>query len=144
VVPFALAVRRTPDGRTWALQAFPQGTGKPPELHFARWAGAPTALTLSLDGARLTGSATFQGKPVTGSTTTLEGKRQRVYVYLDCLGCPLGGTGWGRMIGVAPKADGSFAVALRAEWTGKRYRATVAGPNRGATLAPDAQAFASG
>ena len=98
-------------------------------------------MTLALDGTRLTGTAAFHGKPVTGATTTLEGKRPRIYVYLDCLGCPLGGTGWGRMIGVAPKADGTFAVALRPEWTGRQYRATVAGPNVGATLAPDAQAL---
>jgi hypothetical protein len=40
------------------------------------------------------------------------------------------------MLGVAPKADGTFAVLLRPQWMGKRYRATVAGP----AYAPDAQA----
>ena len=45
-----VAVRRTPDGRLWALQSFPAGAGKPPELHFARWSGAPTRVTLALDG----------------------------------------------------------------------------------------------
>jgi hypothetical protein len=54
------------------------------------------------------------------------------------------------MLGVAPKADGSFSVFVRPEWKGKRkrkrkrYRALVAGPNLGATLAPDAQAIAAG
>ena len=46
------------------------------------------------------------------------------------------------MLGVPPKTDGSFAVRLRPSWTGSRYRAAVAGPNLGAVLAPDAQAFA--
>ena len=41
------------------------------------------------------------------------------------------------MIGVAPKADGSFSALLRPEWTGSRYRATVLGPNIGSTLAPE-------
>jgi len=45
------------------------------------------------------------------------------------------------MISVAPKADGSFSVLLRPDWTGSRYRATVLGPNLGTTLAPDAQAI---
>jgi hypothetical protein len=48
------------------------------------------------------------------------------------------------MIGVAPKADGSFAVLVRPEWRGRRYRASVAGPNLGTTLAPDAQATVAG
>ncbi len=43
------------------------------------------------------------------------------------------------MTGVAPKADGTFSVLLRPDWTGSRYRATVLGPNLGATLAPDAE-----
>jgi len=41
---------------------------------------------------------------------------------------------------VAPKADGSFGVLLRPSWLGRRYRATVAGPNVGTTYAPDVQA----
>ncbi len=43
------------------------------------------------------------------------------------------------MIGIPPKPNGSFGVALRPAWTRKRYRATVAGPNIGTTFAPDAQ-----
>jgi hypothetical protein len=143
-LPNALVVRRTPDGRTWALQSWPQTPGGPVELHLARWQGAPTNLTLAYDGKRLTGRAEFQGKPVAGTTTTLEGKRVRIYVYLDCSGCPGAGTGWKRMLGVTPKADGSFAALVRPEWKGRRYRALVAGPNIGATFAPDAQAIAAG
>src|SRR5262249_9682263 len=124
LVPFPLAVRRTPDGTLWALQALDG------ELHLARWKGEPTKLTLASDGTRVTGSASFHGKPVTGTTFTLEGKHPRIYVYLDCMGCPAAKPGqWGRMIGVAPHADGSFAVRLRPEWVGSHYRATVAGPN---------------
>jgi len=140
----ALVVRQTPDGRTWALQAWHQTPGGPFDLHLARWKGAPTKLTLAYDGSKLSGRATFQGKPVTGTSPTLEGRQLRIYVYLDCTGCPGAGTGWKRMLGAAPKADGSFSVFVRPEWKGKRYRATVAGPNVGATFAPDAQAIAAG
>jgi hypothetical protein len=142
-LPLALTVRRTPDGRLWALQAWQVTPGGTVELHLARWKGAPTALTLATDGTRVTGTASFQGKPVTGFTFTLEGKRPRIYVYLDCFACG-GKPGWTRMTPVAPKADGSFAVYLRPEWKGTRYRATVAGPNIGATLAPDAQVVIAG
>jgi hypothetical protein len=48
--------------------------------------------------------------------------------------------GWKRMLGVAPTADGSFSAFVRPEWKGKRYRATVLGPNIGTTFVPDAQA----
>jgi hypothetical protein len=144
VLPNALVVKRTPDGRNWALQAWPETPGGPVDLHFARWQGAPTKLTLAYDGSSLNGRAEFQGKPVTGTTTTLEGKRLKIYVYLDCSGCPGAGTGWKRMIGVAPKADGSFSVLVRPEWKGRRYRALVAGPNLGAIFAPDAQAITPG
>jgi len=143
-VQLALVVRRTPDGTLWALQAWQVQAGGPTEVHLARWKGAPTAVTLSFGGARLTGAASFQGRPVTGRTFTLEGKRPRIYVYLDCFACPAAhGAGWGRMIGIAPKADGSFAVRLRPDWTGKKYRATVAGPNVGTTFAPDARVVIS-
>jgi hypothetical protein len=43
------------------------------------------------------------------------------------------------MLGVSPKADGSFSVYLRSSWVGKQYRATVAGQNVAGALAPDAQ-----
>jgi hypothetical protein len=138
-LPLAAIVRRGPGGVLYALQRWHVQPGGPLELHFARWKGAPPALHLAAEAGRLTGSAAFQGRPVSGFTTTLEGKRLRIYVYLDCLRCP-GTSGWSRMIGVAPKADGTFAVFLRPEWMGRRYRATVAGPNVGTTYAPDVQA----
>jgi hypothetical protein len=134
-------VRRTPDGRLWALQAWQVVPG-PVELQLVHWQGAPTQLTLASGGTHLTGNLTYYGAPVTGTTFTLEGNHPRIYVYLDCFACG-GKAGWTRMIGVAPKADGSFSVLLRPDWTGSRYRATVLGPNLGSTLAPDAQAFAN-
>lgn len=140
LVPLARVVRRTPDGWSWALQEWSPVVGEPPELHLASWKGAPTELTLTVEGDRLAGRATFQGRGVSGFTTTPGGKRLRIYVYLDCSGCPGAGSGWKRMTGIAPRADGSFRVFLRPEWQGSRYRATVAGPNLGATRAPDAQA----
>ena len=143
-LPNALVVRRTPDGRMWALQTWPEMPGGPIDLHLARWKGAPTKLTLAFDGSNLSGRAEFQGKPVTGTSPTLEGKQLRIYVYIDCTGCPGAGAAWKRMIGVPPKADGSFSVFVRPEWKGKRYRATLLGPNIGATFAPDALAIAAG
>jgi hypothetical protein len=137
-LPLAVAVRRGPGGTLYALQRWQVQPGGPVDLHLARWTGPPTTIQLETDGRRLTGSAEFQGKPVTGFTSTLEGKRLRIYVYLDCLGCP-GASGWSRMIGAAPKADGTFAVLLRPSWVGRRYRATISGPNLGTTFAPDAQ-----
>jgi hypothetical protein len=134
-VPLALAVRRGPDGTLYALQQWQVSPNGPQELHLARWRGPLPKLKLAVEGQRLTGSATYQGRPLTGFSTTLEGKRLRIYAFLDCFGCPAAPQGWSRMIGVAPRADGTFRVLLRAEWLGKRYRATVAGPG----YAPDAQ-----
>jgi hypothetical protein len=134
-VPLAVVVRRGPGRLMWALQEWQVQPGGPLELHLARWTGPQPQLRLALEGQRLTGSASIRGRPLTGFTSTLEGKRQRIYVYLDCFGCPGSPNGWSRMLGVAPKADGTFALLLRPNWTGRRYRATVTGP----AYAPDAQ-----
>jgi hypothetical protein len=140
-LPFQKAYRRTPDGRLWALQAWRPRKGGPLELHFARWRGPATRVTLTVDATALEGMADFQGQPVTGSSPTPEGRRVRHYAFVDCLGC--GAMGWKRLAGVAPRADGSFRLLLRPTWRGTRYRATVAGPNRGATLAPVANGVAT-
>lgn len=142
-LPNALAVRRAANGTVYALQTW-DVAGQPEALHFARWSGAPTQITLSLSGTRLTGTVSFHGKPVTGTSPTPSGTSVRIYVYLDCLGCAASPNGWSPLLGVAPHADGSFAAALRPGWTGRQYRATVAGPNLGADLAPDAVALAAG
>ena len=139
-MPLAAIVRQTPDGKLWALQQRVVA-GRPASLDFARWQGDPTQMTLGRDGARLKGTVSFHGKPVHGLSPTLEGRGVKAEVYIDCFGCPGHRHGWMSMLGVAPKADGSFAVYLRPSWTGKRYRATIAGGNFGWALAPDAQVF---
>jgi hypothetical protein len=133
-LPMTLTVRRTADGSRWALQRW-QRPGRPDELHLAHWRGAPTKLTLSVSANAIQGRATFAGQPVAVYSSTPAGKRQRVYIYLDCFGC--GRPGWTQMIGVAP-VRGAFKVRMRPSWKGSRYRAELAGPNTGATRAPDA------
>jgi hypothetical protein len=137
-LPIALVVRKTPDGTLWALQQL-DVSGRPASLDFSRWRGAPTQLTLTTDGRRLTGSVTFNGHPVTGLNPTPAGTPVRTYVYIECFGCPAQPNAWILMLGAPPNADGSFAVALRSSWVGRRYRATVAGPNANGEFAPDAQ-----
>jgi len=137
-IPMAVAVRKA--NRTfWALQQFAT-TGRPTSLDLARWQGAPTQLTLATDGKHVTGTVSFHGKPVAGASVTPAGQKVKVYVWLECFGCPGAAHGWTPMLGVAPKPDGSFEVYLRPSWIGKRYRAVVQGPNVGIELAPDAQA----
>jgi len=135
-LPFALVVKRTPDGRYWALQQMQVQPGAAFDLHLARWRGAPTVLTLEVNGDQLEGRATFNGRGVSGASYTLEGKRPRIYVYLDFFA----GGAWHRMLGVAPKPDGRFSVFLRPAWQqASRYRATMPGPNIGSSFAPDAE-----
>jgi hypothetical protein len=137
-VPLAVTTRRTPDGTLWALQRLAI-SGRPTSLDLARWRGAPTRLSLAATPKRLTGSVTFHGRPVTGSSPTLTGKRVHVYVYVECYGCPAARHGWTFLLGVPPKRNGTFALALRPTWKGTRYRASVQGPNVGGELAPDAR-----
>jgi hypothetical protein len=140
-----LLVRRTPDGRLWALQRWRVQPGRAEELHFSRWRGTPTRLTAAATCCRgesetLQGTATFAGTPVFGFSPTPEGKRLRAVVYVDCFACPPAVSGWARAIGLFPRApDGSFSLLVRPSWLGTRYRLTLAGPNRGTTLAPDAR-----
>ena len=82
-----------------------------------------------------------QGRGVFGFSTTPEGKRPRIYAYVDCFGCPSAPDAWRRLIGVAPQApNGSFALALTPARQGLRYRISVPGPQLGTTYAPDASA----
>jgi hypothetical protein len=137
-LPSLLVLRKTPDGSYWALQSW-QEPGDPSELHLSRWKGDPTQLTLQLDpGAKLSGTATFEGAPVHGLSPSPGGKKPKIYVFLDCFGCPAAKTGWGKMLGVPPAADGSFRVYVQSKWIGSKYRASVAGPNTATTWAPDA------
>lgn len=142
---FAKVTRRGPDGTIYALQAWRVQPGGPVELHFARWRGEPTSVELAAEPAsgsdRLTGRALFQGKPVAGTSLTNSGIRYRIYAFLDCFGCA--SPSWRRMSGVAPRADGTFRLLVKPSFRGTRYRVTIAGPNLGRTLAPDASATTS-
>jgi hypothetical protein len=140
-LPFARATRRV--GSTfYALQAWRVEPGGPVELHFSRWQGLPTTVTLRAEPAsgseRLIGRATFQGKPVYGYSRTNSGIRYRIFAFLDCFGCPA--PIWRRMSAVAPPAGGEFRLLVKPMFLGTRYRVTIAGPNIGRTLAPDASA----
>src|SRR3954447_1064191 len=62
-LPYRRGLRRTPDGRLWALQTWRVAFSKAVELRFSRWHGAPTQITLAArPSARtelLQGRATF-------------------------------------------------------------------------------------
>ena len=137
-VPFRRVLRRTPDGRLWALQAWRLQPGGPVELRFSRWRGGPPQVTLTgtprFNGELVTGRATFAGRPVPLFSPTPEGKRIRSYAYLD----RAAGSGWSRIAGAATRADGTFRLFVPAGKLGPRYRAVLPGPNVGTTLAPDA------
>ena len=137
-LPFLRVLRRTPDGRLWALQTWRVQPGGPVELRFARWRGSPPKVTVvseaRFEGERVTGRATFAGRPVPLYSPTPEGKRIRSYAYVDRAAT----SGWSRVAGVATRADGSFRLFIPAGKLGARYRAVLPGPNIGVTLAPDA------
>jgi hypothetical protein len=139
-LPMAVTVRRTPDGLLWALQSWQVLPGKPPELHLSRWRGAPTKVTAEavcckFGSETIEGTATFAGKPVFGRSPTAGGPVREV-AYVD----RLAGGAWQRMQGVFPHAgDGLFRLFVKPVLKAPRYRVTIAGPNRGTTLAPDAR-----
>jgi hypothetical protein len=140
-IPYRLALRRTPDGRYWALQGWQTGFNGPLELRFSRWRGAPTQVTLMAKKGILVGRATFHGRPVSGTYRTNAGTPIPLAAQLDCFACPIArGRGWHRFNGVRTRADGSFGSGIRRDWKGKKYRATIVGPNIGTTLAPDGAA----
>jgi hypothetical protein len=135
-VALAATVRRTPDGRLWALQRWQPVPGGPVELRFARWTGEPTAVSAEVVEGRLTGTASYHGKPLFGLSPTTAGKRVRVLAYIDAQS----GSSWRRLLGVFPRApDGSFSVLLRPEWAAPAYRVTLRAPNLGWAYTPDAR-----
>ncbi len=143
-LPMKVMVRRTPDGRLWALQRWRVQPARPEELHFSRWRGAPTRVEAGFvccpADPLLEGRVSFAGRPVFGFSPTPEGKRIRLIAYVDCFLCAVNLSGWGRMLGVFLRPpDGSFSLLMRPRWEAERYRVTVAGPNIGTTLAPDAR-----
>ena len=137
-IPFRRVLRRTPDGRLWALQTWRVLPGGPVELRFSRWRGAPTRVTIAtaprFGGELVTGRATFAGRAVPLYSPTPEGKRIRSYAYVDRAVM----SGWSRIAGVATRADGTFRRYVPPASLGIQYRAVLPGPNIGTTLAPDA------
>ena len=130
-------LRRTPDGAFWALQRWRRTKDGPLELHFARWRGKPTRLTVEAvccargrEGIR--GVATFHKRPI-----------YRASVYIDCFACSLNRRGWARATRLVTRRDGSYRAWLRQRSRGERYRVTMVGPNVGWTRAPDARALAA-
>jgi hypothetical protein len=141
-LPYQEVLRRTPDGRRWALQSWRVAFAPAVELRFSRWRGAPTAITLEATPSRSTeilrGRATFAGRPVTGYSPTNAGTPILLSAFFDCAGC--GAVGWARFGAKRTAANGTFALTVPLPRRGKTYRVSIAGPNRGATLAPDASA----
>jgi hypothetical protein len=137
-LPFAEVVRRTADGRLWALQTWRAQPGAPAELRFSRWRGKLPEITAKVDGTTLAGVATFADKGIFGTSPTTAGTPIRHYALVDCWRCS-GAAGWKRLLGVRLRGPGgSFRFSLRPAWDAVRYRVTVPGPNRGWTYAPDA------
>ena len=138
-IPFRKVVRRTPDGRYWALQAWRVRPAGRVELRFSRWRGRPTRLVIeavepSAGGYLVRGRATFAGRPIPLWSATPEGKRLRSYAYID----RMTSNGWRRVGGVAVRADGTFRRYVAAAAGHPRFRALLPGPNLKAGWAPDA------
>jgi hypothetical protein len=146
VLPFRRVVRRTPDGRYWALQSWKLTRSGPVELRFSRWRGAPTQLSLSAEASGgtylISGTATFHARPVAGHWRTLEGTPIRHAAVLECFACR-GRTGWVWFNSIRTQPDGTFGATVPHDAHAARYRASIVGPNTGATLAPDASAVVS-
>ena len=93
------------------------------------------------EASRITGQASFHGRPIYGYYNTPAGVPLDKYgrnVYLDTLRYG----SWKRMMGILThRYDGTYSLWIRRYWRGKRYRATISGPNWGWTIAPDARAW---
>ncbi len=133
-IPFKRVLRRTPDGRFWALQMWRTRANGGVELRFSRWRGAPTKLTAQItitdETARIVGDAALRARPIAGAS-----------VYVDCSGCS-NRERWTRIGTTKTRGDGTYAFVVPPGPRDARYRTSVVGPNIGAILAPDAVAFA--
>lgn len=145
-LPLRAMIWQTPDGAFWALQQWRRLSGYPVELRFSRWHGAPTSLTLRAvcckwRSERITGQASFHGKPIYGYDSTPAGVPLDKYgrnVYLDTFRYGA----WKRMMGILThRYDGTYSLWIRKYWRGTRYRGAISGPNWGWTIAPDARAL---
>ena len=146
-IPFAVALRRTPNGRFWALQAWQRIKGGQVELRLSRWRGAPTRLAVWAHCCKwrseiVRGRATFHGRPIYGFRSTptgvpLDGLGRNVYIDSWRAG------GWVRAMGILThRPTGRFGLWIRPYWRGSAYRARIVGPNWGRTLGPDAEGAA--
>jgi hypothetical protein len=129
-IPFQLAIRTGPGGWYYALQSWRRTSGGPVELRFSRWQGVPTEVSLTasqtVGGIRLVGRATIDGRSVRGVP--------RPRVYVDALA----GADWSRLWSAPLTLSGSYTWLVPKGQAADSFRATVAGPNVGATYAPDA------
>ncbi|HEY7197258.1 MAG TPA: hypothetical protein VH306_08725 [Gaiellaceae bacterium] len=147
-LPLRAQVYRTPNGTFYALQRWRRLVGRPVELRFSRWQGAPTRLNLRTvcckwSSERVMGNVTYHGKGVWGTNNTptgapKDGKGRNVYLDSRRNGH------WKRMMGILthPKT-GWYRLWIRPYWRGGMYRGAVIGPNWGRTFAPDARSSAT-
>lgn len=140
-LPF-LKVLKTALGNYWSLQSWAVEPGQPPQLRFSRWQGAPPLLKGSYDpvSRRLTAYYSYHGQPLSGYWTTPQGKQVRIVVYVEAKAA----TGWRRLIGVFPRADGSFRLFIRPEWQAASYRLVAPGPTRDLWRLPDTAGIVPG
>lgn len=142
-IPFSRVVRRTADGRYWALQAWRVRADGPIELRFSRWRGEPTRVAANVIlERRIVGAAEFAGAPVPAWSPTPQRRRVRTFAYVDCFGSAAAPDAWRRLAAVSIGDFGSFALGLPPEWRGTQYRVAVTGPNVGASYAPDGMTLA--
>jgi hypothetical protein len=141
-LPFLRVLRAGRGGWYYALQSWQPVPTAPAELHFARWRGSPTTARMtaqkSVASDVVMGTVTFAGKPIPTTWNAPDGNVMHPFVFLDSL---VGGE-WKRVGGTAPAANGSYQEVVPYNLIGDRFRATIEGPNIGATYAPDATAFA--
>jgi hypothetical protein len=141
-IPLVRVLRVGRGGWYYALQTWQPVPTAPAELHFARWRGSPTNARMtvhrSVASDVVTGTVTFAGKPIPTSWDGPDGNVVHAFVFLDSLV----DSGWKRVGGVAPGHDGAYQEVVPYNLVGERFRATIEGPNIGATYAPDATAFA--
>lgn len=144
-IPFAVALRQTPNGRFWALQAWRRLRHGQIELRLSRWRGEPTQLQLWTWCCRwrseiVRGRATFQGRPIFGYHSTPAGVPTDGLgrnVYIDSLRRGR----WTRLMGILThRPTGRFGLWIRRYWRGSMYRASMVGPNWGRMIGPDAHA----
>ena len=136
-IPFRVVVRRTPDGAFWALQSWRRRPTDAPELRFSRWRGEPAQVTAQVACCQ-DGSEVVRGQVLYHDRAVANAR-----VYIDCYACSLNLDGWASVAHRQTSATGAYALVIRPEWKGTRYRATLLGPNFGWVRAPDMRVLAS-